>query len=173
MGDLVRLGVMDGRVIAGGKVSGRGAWACVSVSCLGKVSATLLARAFKRPVLEFSVDDLFVRLQSLARQRVLEMVGLARRANVLCVGVEAIRAKAGKCKLGPVILASDASERVCMQLPGGRAFVASGELSKAAGVYNVYALSIIPGKLAHQAAYWLSVWYECRMRSWRVDGHGA
>lgn len=169
--ELVRLACTGGIVTPAVKGTGRGAWVCASSGCLEKVSAPVLARAFKHPVASFSSDELFLQLELLAQRRVLEMIGLARRSHALRVGVDEIRPDAGDS--GFVVLASDASERVCMQLPRGRTFVPSGELSKAAGLYNVYALSINPGPLALQAAYWLSMWYECRSRNRRMDGSGA
>jgi predicted RNA-binding protein YlxR (DUF448 family) len=176
--ELLRLVALEGVVVPALRGRGRGAWVCVARSCLAKVDAFKLARALKleaAPSLAASwLDD----LAALAARRVLEAVGLARRQGVLSLGVDAIAAEPSTP--GAVVLAArDASERTrrdalarASELPeAARAaageLASSNELSRASGANNVGAARIGPGPLAHQAAYWLSVWYESRSREGR------
>ncbi len=167
--ELLRLQYEAGRVYVAPRARGRGAWVCARLECLSAISPKALARAFKGPILEpFAPAELVDEAECLAERRVLEMIGLARRQQALAYGAEmASTTQPGE---GLVIVAEDAAERTRASVNDPRRiFVSTATLSKAAGLCDVTAVRINPGRLAHQAAYWLSVWYECRSRAARTS----
>jgi predicted RNA-binding protein YlxR (DUF448 family) len=165
---LLRLACTRGHVHVAHRGRGRGAWVCIRRSCLEALSLKQLSRSLRQSVNAFEAAAFLHDVGLLAEQRVLESVGLARRQGELVVGVDQVRT-AGSGEGGVTLLADDASERSSAALGEGcHRFVSVEKMSKAAGLYNVNALRINPGRLAHQAAYWLSVWYECRAREART-----
>lgn len=167
-GELVRLRERGGVAFIDGPVGGRGVWVCARRECLERADGRCLARAFKKPV---QVPDepggLGGIVERIAAQKILELLGLARRQGVLIVGQDRVASE----PVGCVVAAREASER-SLRLAGEstRIFGSSTELSRATGLNGVSVLGIAPGSLAQQAAYWLAVWYESRLAA---DGREA
>lgn len=161
--ELLRLSCTAGRVHFALRAQGRGAWVCVRHACISGLSQKALARAFRQPVSEaVEATTLLEEARALAERRVLEMVGLARRQACLDYGAEVVSSTRSGGE-AVVIVASDAAPRTRAHLSDPtRTFVGAFALSRAAGLFDVTAVRINPGPLAEQAAYWLSVWYECR-----------
>ncbi len=166
--ELVRLRERGGVAFVDGPSGGRGVWVCARRSCLEKADGRVLARGFKQPV---KVPDepggLCGVVERVAAQKVLELLGLARRQGVLIVGQDRVASE----PVGFVVAAIDASDR-SLRAAGetARTFGSSAELGRATGLNGVSVLGIAPGSLARQAAYWLAVWYESRLAA---DGREA
>ncbi len=130
---------------------------CATRACLGALETRHVTRAFRRAVIVS--DTLLAETHALAERKVLELVGLARRQGTLKVGVDRL---AGNDAAGAFVLfATDLSDRGQRRLAGrASAFLDAARLGQACGMGRVGALSIAPGALAKQAAYWRQVWYE-------------
>ena len=125
-------------------------------------------------------------LRQLAEERILQLIGLARRSGQLACGLEATadslrraqtaaaemrqddeeedeagEAGRGRTSPMPVILACESlpAKRLA-HLPGAHIWPAD-KIERAAGLYEAVAVAIRPGRMATQAAYWLRLWYEC------------
>lgn len=163
---LVRLGLMGGAVHPVTKSGGRGAHVCATRTCLEQITARHVARSLRGPVEQFAAASLIRDLHQLAERRFLETVGLARRQGILAVGVQQMSDE-GEL----VVVASDLAPRSFSQLgSGARRFLGGAALGRAAGMGWVGVMRIAPGRLAEQAAYWLSLWYETRSPAERPAG---
>lgn len=154
---LLRLALVQGEIVAAAH-GGRGAYVCVARQCLQKLPGAL-ARALGEAVPPLDNSALLASLEEVARRRLLEKVGLARRTGVLTHGVERLANTGGSL----VLVATDLSERSSRVFEARQPAVADGaELGHAAGMGWVGAVGIAPGRLADEAAYWLALWYESR-----------
>ena len=158
---LLPLSMVEGRIVVAKAVKRRGAWVCIRRVCLSSLQPGKLSAALRTPVSLPEGHKVFLQqLECLARLRVLEMIGLARRQNALSLGVDEVNNERAQHS-GLALLASDASTRTRNIIGSfAREFVSSEEMSKAAGVYNVQAVFIKSDRLSQQAAYWWSVWHE-------------
>lgn len=141
-GPLIRfvLGPDDGVVPdLAGKLPGRGAWLSADRAAVAKaLKKNLFARAFRRPVRV--APDLADQLEALIARRLIEFVGLARKAGQAVTGFEKVRARLGEGKAAVLVTASDAAADGRTKLgriaPGGVAridLLDSGELGLAFG----------------------------------------
>lgn len=99
----------DGRLIPDLKGSsfGRGAWVHPALACLKKAVPVGFARSFKaRPT--SSAADLVRALRAAGDQRVLGLVGAAKRARALAIGADAVAEALSDRKAALVIVAADA-----------------------------------------------------------------
>ncbi len=143
--------------------AGRGASVCIRRECIEGLEPRHLARAFKKSLAPDAALGWRLGLGSLAKQRVLEAIGLARRQNAITLGVEEVCAELGRDpKPGVVIVAEDVAERTRRSVAEASCFATCRELGRACGAAWVGVVRIQPSSLADQAAYWLSVWYESR-----------
>ena len=149
------MGERAGVVCFGRHRGGRGAWVCIDRACLSKLDAKALSRALRKPVgLQASVS-IPATVATIAEQRVYGLLGLARRQGALVVGYDNIK----KTSVAFLVVANDASAQ-CRERVGGQLFGSSSSLGRCTGLHGVSVLGIVPGSLARQAAYWLTVWYE-------------
>ena len=160
---MLRLAWNDDTLIAGPKGGGRGAYIKVDRGTFAQLDAKSLSRAFRTQVAAFDRDAFLGDLHAIAKKRVLEALGLARRMGILVTGTE--RVPEQDVNNGLVIVADDLAERSARQLQastGERPFIPGAEIGAALGMGYVGA-AFIPGKSHHitnEAAYWRAVWYE-------------
>lgn len=167
----LRVALVDGHVALGPSQGGRGVYVCLKRECLEALDAKQVSRALRQPVRGLEPDRLLADAHLLAAQRVLQTIGLARRMAAADFGVEAISARlsgeAGGGESPVLIVAPDLAERSIADLERAAArhelrchhFKSGSELGQATGMGWLGAVLIGAGHLAHDAAYWLSVWY--------------
>ena len=104
-----------------GKLPGRGAYICLNVECLRKARKTgALSRALKTSLTDACWEELERCVERYAEdygpeERVRELrslLGLARRARMLLIGVDAIHAESGKGKSLLLLTARNSSQAV-------------------------------------------------------------
>jgi hypothetical protein len=147
---------------------GRGAYVCATTTCLEGIDAKRLSKAFRKQVILPSTNQKDGRQQSLlswthdiAAQRILETIGLSRRAGQLKVGSDrALSSQEGGVLLGARDLAPRTLRAV--DKAGGVAFLDQGVLSKASGMNSVSVLRIPKGRFAKRATYWMKIWKATR-----------
>lgn len=89
------------------RLPGRGMWVTAEKAAIEQAMAkNLFARAARRKVAV--PEDLLQRLQSLVLQRVLDTLGLARRAGQAVAGHDKVREFVGRQRAGLMLFASDA-----------------------------------------------------------------
>lgn len=131
----------DGTVVPdlAGRLPGRGAWLTADRALVAKaVKKNLFSRAFRQPV---KVEpDLADRLEVLIARRLVELIGLARKAGQAVTGFEKVRARLAEGKAAVLVTASDAAQdgraKIARAAPEGTARVDlldSGELGLAFG----------------------------------------
>lgn len=112
-----------------GKLPGRGLWLTARRDIVDRASAAnLFARAARRRVVVG--DDLSDRVESLLRERCLELIGMARRAGQAVAGYEKVRGYLQSGRARAIVVACDAA-------PGSRAKI----MGSASGVMIVDGLS--------------------------------
>lgn len=93
------------------RLPGRGAYTCVDPDCIGKaVSQGAFSRSFKQSV---SVPDGVVLIEAVAqvlRRRVLNLIGIARKAGAIVSGSHTVLQALGKPDASLLIVATDAAE---------------------------------------------------------------
>jgi hypothetical protein len=162
---MVRFSMKSGRVCVDGK-TGRGVYVCASKACLTALKPSHMVRGLKvsaEVLAAFMEGGCVGLLHGMAYQKVLSLLGLARRAQCVDWGVDG--AFVGDAESGFVLLASDMGERHERRKPSHAnvgVFVDGEEMGRAVGAGRVIALRIRSGLLAAQAAYWWNVWYETR-----------
>lgn len=138
---------------------GRSGWLCPDRDCLENLSAQMIGRALKVPKFRFPDDfNALEYLRARANQVVLELLGLARRAGKLRVGMESV-SRAGLSEDGEsfIIAANDLSER-SQKLYQERLGPWSGaELARAIGLDRVGVLAIEPSGFAIDAHFWFGL----------------
>lgn len=88
------------------RLPGRGVWLTSDRASVAKaVKKRLFSRAFRQPV--EAADDLADRLEALLAQRVIDAVGLARKAGLAVTGFEKVRARLKSGTVGALFAASD------------------------------------------------------------------
>lgn len=99
------------------KLPGRGAYVHLRHACVSKaLDRKAFNRVFKAPVVAEGADALMGRMVDAASRRLLERLGLARRAGALAVGSEPSRRAMRHDEARVVCLASDASEGTHRQI---------------------------------------------------------
>lgn len=92
-----------------GRLPGRGVWLTADRALVARaVAKRAFSRAFRGPV--EAPEDLPDRLEALLAQRVVEAVGLARKAGLATVGFESVRVRLRKGRAGALLSASDGAE---------------------------------------------------------------
>jgi uncharacterized protein len=123
---LIRFAVSpDGEVVPdlAAKLPGRGVWLTADRALAGRaLKKRLFARAFRSQVKV--ADDLPDRLEALLAERMVALIGLARKAGQAVTGAEKVRARIVSGQAAVLIQARDGA-------PGGRAKLAA--LARAAG----------------------------------------
>lgn len=88
------------------RLPGRGVWLTAERALVEQaVKKRLFSRAFRQPV--EAPEDLPARLEALAAARVIEAVGLARKAGLAATGFEKVRARLKRGRVGALLEASD------------------------------------------------------------------
>lgn len=140
------------------KLPGRGIWVCAERSVLERaVAKNLFVKAAKANVRVPA--DLVSRVETLLVKRLLEQLGLARRAGVLVFGFDnVVRALGGRRKPAVLLEARDGAEdgrrkiiaaaRIAGLEPKVIGLFDSAELSMALGRENVIHAALFPGPLA-------------------------
>ena len=161
---LLRLSCMEGVLLfdRGGKARGRGAYVCPEASCLGGVDAGRLSRALRSQVsLSESMDETLERLGALAKRRILETLGLARRSGKLEMGTDRVAENLKTCmdmgESGVALRASDLSQRTAHSLTRAWVLGTSQDLGRAIGVARVGALWVSASRFAVGLDFWLRV----------------
>ncbi|MEM7545482.1 MAG: RNA-binding protein [Pseudomonadota bacterium] len=91
------------------RLPGRGAWLTADTASVAlAVKKRLFSRAFRRPV--ETGEDLAVRLEALLTGRLVDAIGLARKAGLAVNGFEKARARLRKPGVGAVLAAFDGAE---------------------------------------------------------------
>jgi predicted RNA-binding protein YlxR (DUF448 family)/ribosomal protein L30E len=96
------------------RLPGRGAYTCMNLKCVNDaVKKGGFKRAFKGRCGNVNADELIAQLQNEVRQRILNLLGIARKSGNIATGSNAtLDALRGKAKVGLVLLAVDISEGV-------------------------------------------------------------
>lgn len=91
------------------RLPGRGVWLTADRAMVGKaVKKRLFSRGFRRPV--EAPEDLADRLEALLAARLIEAIGLARKAGLATTGFEKVRARLKRGAAGALFAASDGAE---------------------------------------------------------------
>lgn len=91
------------------RLPGRGIWLTADRALADRaVKKRLFSRAFRQPV--EAPEDLADRLEALALARVVEALGLARKAGLAVSGFEKARARLKKGPVGALVAAADGAE---------------------------------------------------------------
>ena len=101
----------DGQAVPdiAGKLPGRGAWLTADRALVNKaVKKRLFSRAFRQPV--EAPGDLADRLEAALATRMVEMLGLARKAGQAVTGAEKVRAHLQSGQAGVLMQARDGAE---------------------------------------------------------------
>jgi hypothetical protein len=138
-------------------VAGRGGYVCISAGCLAQF---LRKNASVNP----SIGD----LADLAKARLLDLLGLARRCGVLLHGIGKV-SQLHADHPATVLVATDLIGKSAVRLAHHLALAPAAVLGHAAGLPEAGAVAIMGGRLSLQAAYWQRVWYEASV----VKDHGA
>lgn len=193
---LLRISLQDGAVVVHAGRGGRGAYVTIDRDVLAQLDERSIQRALREPVTSFEPRAFAASLRALARTRVLDAAGLARRMGRLVIGLESIERElrgalapkpvdasvlAGPRldvvaaeRQGVVLVAPDLSDRSRADAQRlGWLFVPGAELGAAAGLGWAGALGILPGHVAREAAYWLAVWYEAGAVADPLDEHSS
>jgi predicted RNA-binding protein YlxR (DUF448 family) len=104
------------------KLPGRGAYACLSSECLElAVKRHQFQRAFKNPNLQVSVAQLKRDLLSAIEQKIVNLLGMARKSGVLISGSSMVLDGLTSRQLVVVVLAGDVSEGIGNKVAGSAA----------------------------------------------------
>lgn len=151
----------DGEVVPdlAERLPGRGLWVGAEAGLLRKaVAKNLFSKAARRKVAV--PEDLEARVQALLRQRVLELLSLARRAGELVSGHDQVRQRLEKGTAALLIQAEDGAEDGCRRLarlaegvrPGIDIYrvLPASELGAALGREQAVHVAVDPGGLAER-----------------------
>lgn len=134
---------------------GRGIWVSASRAALEKACAQgLFARAARRPIVVPS--DLLDRIERQLTERLLNLLGLARRAGALVMGFEKVRSALAQGRVAVLVEASDGARHGRNRLAGLAADLPvvaqldSAALSRSLGRDTVVHVALMPGRLADQ-----------------------
>ena len=141
------------------RLPGRGLWVSADAAALRKaVAKNLFSKAARRKVAV--PEDLEARVEGLLRQRVLELLSLARRAGELVSGHDQVRPRLEKGAAAILIQAEDGSEESCRRLARLAEGVRPGidiyrvlpavELGAALGREQAVHIAVDPGGLAER-----------------------
>jgi len=98
----------DGQVLPdlAGKLPGRGVWLTADRGLVERaVAKRLFARGFRAPAT--APADLADRLEALVARRLVEIIGLARKAGQAVTGFEKVRARLAEGRVGVLVAAAD------------------------------------------------------------------
>ena len=98
----------DGRLTPdlSGRLPGRGVWLTAERALVERaVAKKAFSRAFRQPV--EAPEDLADRLEALLARRAVEAMGLARKAGLVTLGFESVRARLKQGRAGALVSASD------------------------------------------------------------------
>ena len=161
---LLRLSCMEGVLLfaRGGKARGRGAYVCPEASCLRSLNSARLSRALRSGVsLTETNEEALERLRALAKRRILETLGLARRSGMLEMGSDRVAENLKTCmdmgESGVALRASDLSDRTAHSLRRAWVLGTSEDLGRAIGVARAGALWVSASRFAVGLDFWLRV----------------
>jgi len=143
----------------GQRLPGRGLWLKPERAMIERaVTRRLFAKAAKAPVRV--PEDLIDRVQSLERRRLFDLLGLAKRANLVVAGFEKVRAALGEGRVALLFEASDGAadgrdkllQLAGHVLPGLRVAetFSAEELGQAIGREPVVHFAVLPGGLTER-----------------------
>jgi predicted RNA-binding protein YlxR (DUF448 family) len=143
----------------GQRLPGRGLWLTPERAMIERaVTRRLFAKAAKAPVRV--PEDLIDRVQSLERRRLFDLLGLAKRANLVVAGFEKVRAALGEGRVALLFEASDGAadgrdkllQLAGHVLPGLRVAetFSAEELGQAIGREPVVHFAVLPGGLTER-----------------------
>ena len=150
----LELGLVGREVVLTPVSKGRGAWVCATLQCLDKLDNRVLARAFKTSVSMEAMGDPIAFCRDLARRRLSDSLGLARRQGVVEIGVDATARALSDGEPGVAVCADDLSERSARQVSGATVLGSSEELGRTMGLKRAGAAWIPAGVMADKAAFW-------------------
>lgn len=114
------------------RLPGRGAWVCPRPDCLAAaLKARRLAWAFRRETSPMTLEEALEQLRGLFGRRLLDLLGLARRAGALVSGHDEVARALESREAALLILARDLSERTRSDLvrrAGGATMLEMGTL---------------------------------------------
>lgn len=135
------------------KLPGRGLWVTADAECLQQaIDKKLFNRAAGQAVTVPAT--LIADIAALLTSRILNLLGLARKASQMVTGADAVREAAGKGKLSYVVMASDASAAGAADMAGRRdtpvlrLSLDGAALGAALGRENAVYMGLLPGKQA-------------------------
>jgi uncharacterized protein len=107
------------------KLPGRGCYTCFSVDCVrAAAKRRQFGRAFRRPELAPLADDLLDALQAQLRDRILGLLGMARKSgNIISGSNLVLAALGGPAQPALVLLAEDVSDGIGDKVQGKAASV--------------------------------------------------
>ena len=154
--ELIRFVVSpEGRVLPDlvGDLPGRGLWVAAARAALERAGAKgLFAKAARRPVVHDA--DLIEAVEAGLARRLLDWIGLAKRAGELVVGFEKVRRLIERGQVGVLVVAGDAGAEGRRKLNAGEAPVIDlftrAELGRALGRAEVVHAALYPGRLAER-----------------------
>lgn len=133
------------------RLPGRGLWLTADPALLKKaIAKNLFAKAARQRVV--LPEDLEARLTSLLRQRVLELLSLARRAGGLAAGHDKVRQKLEAGAAALLIQAEDGAEESCGRL----ARLAQG-VRPGIDIYRVLPAAVLGAALGREQAVHIAV----------------
>ena len=154
----------------------RKAYVCIKFDCLSAAHQAVRLRGEKKtpsktpPNASSNAFGLRQEVHALAEARLWTLLGLARRAGLIRLGVDKVAELGQQAQLfdtqsgsdaDPVAFrATDLASRSAHQLAWAVPFGSSVDLGRAIGVGAAGAVAILAGSLSKQAVYWLRVWYE-------------
>ncbi len=96
------------------KLPGRGSYTCLTKKCMTQaVQRKAFPRSLKNAQLNVDVEQLISSLQEQVTARVLNLIGMARKADLVCSGSQLVIAKLGNPRdIAWVLMAKDVSQGV-------------------------------------------------------------
>ena len=152
---LLELGLIGKDVVLTPVGKGRGAWVCATRNCLEKLDVRSVSRAFKTTVSLDALGDPVVFCRALAKRRVFEALGLARRQGLVAIGVDQTVSALSRNEKGVALAASDLSERSLRQLSAATVLGTCETIGQAMGLKRAGAVWIPAGGLAEKLGFWI------------------
>lgn len=92
------------------RLPGRGAYTCFTKECLGKALKNGgFSRAFRKEISQLSQGDLLNSVQAAIGQRILGLLGVARKAGAVISGTSQLQAAFGRQEIRYLMIAEDAA----------------------------------------------------------------
>ncbi len=161
--ELLGLKVLNKILVVDEKVGGRGAYVHLTETCLAGLSAALVEKALRTEISMQDPKAWLSGLRLLAKKRIFECMGLARRAGSLEIGLEQIQRLRSKSKPGALLIfrAEDLAEGSVKKCGNDvHVFCSGQDLGKAVG--REWAGVVGFGNVRHRkrAYYWWNLWQQ-------------